>query len=136
MSIVFTITHKNLSSGCKSKLKTPLLHFHEQTGLLDKIKLYFEEARGTLISQLNKVFVEFTKKIPEKYSKEDRDLYISNGRSFLFVMTPEGIYYGRYLTESSDEFIHSKNAPTTNTQPSKSLFDCFNDAMNTDQPGY
>ena len=89
-------TLKNILSGCKSKLKSSLLHYHEQTSLLEKVCAYFPETRGTLIAKLDNVFTEFAKKMPGECTKADRELYISNGRSFLFVMTPEGLYYGRY----------------------------------------
>ena len=40
-------------SGCEGKMHSPLLHLHHQLSLLDKLRTYFEEIRGSLLPTID-----------------------------------------------------------------------------------
>ena len=93
--------------GCKAKLKSPLLHSHEQQSLLNKLHTYFNEVRGTLLPIVGQIYDSVKHKLPgsdaEKNSKEN---YITHARFFFQTANPEIIYYARYLTEENDKTIN------------------------------
>ena len=92
--------------GCRDGKISSLLHTHHQLGLKEKIKHHMESVRGTLIPQIPSLYDEFRLKIED--SNMDKNAYVTNARFFLISATPESLYYGRYLNENNDQFIHSQ----------------------------
>lgn len=93
--------------GCESKLKSPLLHLHHQLSLLDKIQSHFNEIKGSMLSSLGQLYDQFQDKLPHSEDlQKDKDIYVNNARMFLISVTPDAIYFGRYLTEMNDIYIH------------------------------
>ena len=90
--------------GCRDGKISPLLHMHHQLGLKDKLIYHMETVRGTLIPLIPTLYEEFKLKVVD--ANMDKDAYVTNARFFLISATPESLYYGRYLTESNDAFIH------------------------------
>ena len=96
---------KQHCSGCRKDLKSPLLHFHIQASLLEKLKLYFEEVRGDMISSFEECFAAFVRDTNINLNK---DQYLFSGQTFLLLATPESIYYGRFITEDIDARIRPR----------------------------
>ena len=93
--------------GCEDKMYSPLLHLHHQLSLLDKIRTYFEEIRGSLLPTISALYDRFKEKLPHSDDLDkDKDTYINNGRFFLISITSEALYYGRYLNEMNDSYIN------------------------------
>lgn len=93
--------------GCQDKMYSPLLHLHHQLSLLEKLRSYFEEIRGSLLPTIEVLYNEFQDKLPHSDDLEkDRKIYIKNGRFFLISATADALYFGRYLTEMNDSYIN------------------------------
>ena len=90
--------------GCRGGKISPLLHMHHQRGLKDKLIHHMESVRGALIPLIPTLYEDFKLKVTD--ANMDKDAYVTNARFFLISVTPESLYYGRYLTESNDSFIH------------------------------
>lgn len=102
------IKAKNRCAGCKNNIQSPLLHYHFQSSLLDKVKEHFEEVRGPIISNIEKCFTSFIKIYDSKTNKKN---FLFSGQTFLLLATPESIFYGRYMTEEMDSTLFPKNEP-------------------------
>ena len=93
--------------ACSDKLYSPALHLHQQLSLLDKMKIHFEEVRGTLLSSIDALYSQFEDKLPHSHDLEkDRLIYCNNARVFLLTAASETIYYGRYINDMNDSFIN------------------------------
>ena len=113
-------------SGCESKLKSPLLHLHEQQSLLDKLHVYFEDVRGGVAAAIPQFYDQIQHRLPHTPDlDQDRNCYISNAQQFLITVTSDALYYGRYMNEFIDgivnEFftVNKKRKSPTNRQSSK-----------------
>ena len=92
--------------GCKAKLKSPLLHLHEQYSLLDKLHAYFNEVRGALLPIVGQIYDSVKHKLLHSDDEnEDKENYTRHARFFFQTANPEIIYYARYLTEENDKAI-------------------------------
>ena len=114
--------------GCDDKLISPLLHLHEQLSLLEKLRHYFEEVRGTLLPTLPELYGTFQDKLPHSNDlSKDQECYISVGHNFLLTIGADSLYYGRYLSDLNDAYINEafkaqkkrKSDSTQNTAASK-----------------
>ena len=90
---------KEYCPGCIQGLISSLLHDHQQASLLNKIETYLNESRGLLSSKLDEMFTDFLKHMKRSTIEEEKQTLITNGRNFLFIVTPLSLYYGRFLTE-------------------------------------
>ena len=90
--------------GCRDKKVSPLLHMCHQLGLENKITYHMETVRGNMIPEIPSLYEEFKSKVDS--SSMDKDAYVTNARFFLISATPQSLYYGRYLNETNDAFIH------------------------------
>lgn len=94
--------------GCQIKLKSPALHQHHQHSLLDKMRLYFEEVRGLLLPAVEELYNLIEQKLPHSPDPAiDRETYCNSATFFLTTANPESVYWGRYVDENTDSFIHS-----------------------------
>ena len=92
--------------GCKTKLKSPLLHLHEQCSLLDKLHNYFNEVRGILLPTVGQIYDSVKHKLPHSDDEnKDKENYTTHARFFFQTANPEIIYYARFLTEENDKAI-------------------------------
>ena len=93
-------------SGCKDNMTCEILHLHNQRSLLDKIQNHFEPARGEILSSLAKLYNDVGVKLPHSDDlKKDMIVYINVGRFFLLTITPQALYYGRYINEMNQSWI-------------------------------
>ena len=92
--------------GCHDKLKSPLLHQHHENSLLDKVRNYFEEIRGTLLQTLPELYTQIESKLPHSNDMaNDREMYLNSGHQFLLQITSDALYYGRYISDLLDPII-------------------------------
>ena len=92
--------------GCNDKLYSPLLHLHEQLSLLDKVRKYFQEIRGSILHDMEFHYTVFENKLPHSDDKKkDKLIYLNIARNFVLTATPDSIYFGRFLDETNDSFI-------------------------------
>ena len=93
--------------GCTDNLKSPLLHFHNQMDLFQKMKHYYNEIRGFLLPTIDLLYDNVSHKLPHSNDLvKDKEQYIYNARAFLNISSPESIYYGRYLDHHNDCIIN------------------------------
>ena len=94
-------------SGCSEKMHSPMLHLHHQLSLLEKLKCYFDEVRGSILSSIEASYEQFEDKLPHSNDlNKDKEIYVNNGRFFLISATPESLYYGRFVCEMNDIYIN------------------------------
>lgn len=92
--------------GCQDKMKSPLLHLCHQQGLLDKMKCYFEEVRGPMLTSVLQYYDQVADLLPHSDDLvSDSENYCLTGRLFLTIATCEVIYYGRYVDFFNDAYI-------------------------------
>ena len=93
--------------GCQVKLKSPFLHQHHQHSLLDKMRLYFDEVRGLLLTSIENLYELIEKNLPHSPDPvKDREIYCNNALFFLTTANPDSVYWGRFLDENNDGFIN------------------------------
>jgi len=98
--------------GCSDRLHSPILHLHEQHSLLQKIQLYFEEVRAGVLPTLPQLYKEMAANLPHSDDPtKDEECYISCGRQFLITLTSDALYYGRYISEFTDDIIDASLRP-------------------------
>ncbi len=94
--------------GCIGKLKSSVLHQHEQNSLLDKLKLYYNEVRGLMLPSLEQLYDIIAAQLPHSADpSKDKEVYCKNGLFFLTSANPESLYWGRYIDEFNDAMINS-----------------------------
>ena len=93
-------------SGCKDGMKSDILHLHNQMSLLMKLQHHFEAVRAELLKHLEVLYNVVEPKLPHSNDKKrDKAIYCNLGRVFLITLSPEALYYGRYVNEMNDYFI-------------------------------
>ena len=64
------------------------------------------EVRGGLLTCIPTLYTQFKDKLPYSDNPEkDEELYVQGGRFFLLTLSPEALYYGRYVSEMTDVYI-------------------------------
>ena len=90
---------KQRCPACKEGFVSPLLHYHIQLSLLDKMKCYFEEVTGPMIRNIEDLLQSFQQQI----HTDDNCINLSFlGQTFLTMATAESIYFGRYIDNQID----------------------------------
>ena len=51
-------------SGCSDKMHSPMLHLHHQLSLLEKLKCYFDEVKGSILYSIEASYEQFEDKLP------------------------------------------------------------------------
>ena len=100
---------KERCPGCAKGFNTPILHKRHQASLLDKIVSHLNEARGLMASKFDEMFEDFQKRMDWSCSEDEKKVLIKTSRSFLFIITPPGLFYGNYLTE--ERYLHLYGPP-------------------------
>ena len=95
--------------GHKEKLNSPLLHLCGQLSLYEKLVKYFEPAKGNLFKNLENEYTSIDHVIPHSDKpEEDKKYYLEFARNFLLSVTPDAVYFGRYVSEDNDQIISLK----------------------------
>ena len=91
------------------KFNSPLLHLCQQLSLYEKLAKYFEPAKGDLFKNLEREYTEIEDIVPHSENpEEDKKYYLEFGRNFLLSVTPDAVYFGRYVSEENDHVINIK----------------------------
>ena len=97
---------KERCPGCIAKLRSPLLHLHEQLSLLDKVRCHFEEVKGLILPHMETFYDIVQHKLPHTQNLEvDKEKYCYFGTNFLLTSNPDSIYWGRFITEFNDGIV-------------------------------
>ena len=98
--------------ACCDGFQSPLLHFHLQRNLREKLDLYFYRVVPELdIAELfNKFMIHFG------WMDLTKDEFISIGQSFVRFSTPDAIFYGKYLNKENDYAIYGREPCDTSLQ--------------------
>ena len=77
--------------------------------LYDKLVKYFEPAKGNLFKNLENEYTSIDHVIPHSDKPEDdKNYYLEFARNFLLSVTPDAVYFGRYISEENDQIISLK----------------------------
>ena len=95
--------------ACKNGVISPLLHFHNELNLKDKIHRYLSRVNINLDSLFDQFVLRFG------WFALNRAQHIQLADIFLSVSTPEAIIYGKYITQQNDFAIYGQNEPATAT---------------------
>ena len=87
--------------GCQDSSLSPLLHAHH-TGLYKKLIIFFEQIRTELQDNLEEVYNQYQ----QKFGGTTSPNYGKEGIEFLKNLTPDYLYYGRYITKENDLKIY------------------------------
>ena len=103
----------NECPACRDGLLSPLLHFHNQSNLREKIDRYFYQI--VMEMDISALFDQFM--IQFGWLNLDRENFINIGQSFVRFSTPDAIFYGKYITKENDfaiygNFVHMEPAKT------------------------
>ena len=84
--------------ACKNELLSPLLHFHNQYSLREKLEQYYYKTVQEMdIAELfDRFIVQFG------WFSLNREEFISIGQSFVRFSSPDAIFYGKYVTKEND----------------------------------
>lgn len=86
--------------ACKNNVISPLLHFHNELNLMDKIHRHL----GNTFIDLDNLFDQFI--LQFGWFALNRENFIQLGKIFLDISTPEAIIYGKYLNTHNDHAIY------------------------------
>lgn len=93
-------------AGCRDGMKSVILHLHVQLSLLEKLKCYFEIIRGDMLKDIMSYYSKIENKLPHSTDiAKDKIIYCNIARTFLLTSSAETVYYGRYITEETDNII-------------------------------
>ena len=104
--------------ACCDGFQSPLLHFHHQRNLHEKLNLYFHRIIPEL--DIGELFNKFS--IHFGWMELNKDEFITIGQSFVRFSTPDAIFYGKYLSKDNDYAIYGSNPRDTSSHPS-AMFD-------------
>ena len=98
-------------TGCQDSRLSPLLHVHQTTGLLKKLIIFFDRIKTELCSNIEQLLSQYQ----HRFNICDFELeYTEVALIFLKNLTPNTLYYGRYITIDNDLNIYGDaqvNAP-------------------------
>ncbi len=106
--------------ACKDGLLSPLLHFHIQYSLREKLDHYYYK----IVQELNiaDLFDRFI--LQFGWLSLNRDEFISIGQYFTRFSTPEALFYGKYITKENDLGIYGSSTCSDQiekTSPEKAI---------------
>lgn len=110
--------------ACRNGVISPLLHFHNELNLKDKISRYLHRVNINLDDLFDKFILQFG------WFALNRTQYIQLADIFLSVSTPEAIVYGKYITHQNDFAIYGQHESSTATDVADyTLIDSNNPAI-------
>ena len=101
--------------ACTDELMSPLLHFHNQYSLREKLNQYYY--RSVLEMDIADLFDRFVMQIG--WFTLDREEFISIGQSFVRFSNPDAIFYGKYITKENDFALYGSTADQPSTKVPK-----------------
>ena len=104
--------------ACTNHVTCPLLHYHNELTLKNKIQRYL----GRVAIDLEQLFDQFI--LQFGWFALNRQSYIQLADIFLSVSTPEAILYGKYITHENERVIYGQPdvlIPPSSTYASEEL---------------
>ena len=84
--------------ACKDFVLSPLLHFHAQSNLYEKVcQYYYRTVQEMVIEDLFDRFI-----LQFGWVTLNREEFITIGQYFVRFSTPHAIFYGKYITKEND----------------------------------
>ena len=112
------LTHaQDCCPGCHDGKNSPLLHAHQQCGLLEKLTMFHTLVKDSMLKKMKTLMEDYISRFPDakQYDEVDQKTLKSIGRDFLIQSSPTFIYYSHYLTPSVDAFM--TDIPKTHIKP-------------------
>ena len=78
--------------ACKNGILSPLLHYHNELNLREKLDRYIGRVELNLSMLFDLFVVQFG------WFTADRDQFLNNAQAFVDFSTPDAIFYGKYIT--------------------------------------
>jgi hypothetical protein len=88
--------------ACKDGIIAPLLHYHNELNLREKMGKYISKT----VVDLSKLFDQFV--IRFGLFTLDQDQFVNIGQSFINFSTPEAIFYGKYINYDNDQGLYGR----------------------------
>ena len=86
--------------ACKDRILSPLLHYHNELNLREKMEKYINKT----VLDLPKLFDGFV--IRFGVFSADKDQFVSLGQAFINFSTPEAIFFGKYINYENDNALY------------------------------
>ena len=103
--------------ACKDGLLSPLLHFHNQFSLREKLgQYYYRTVQEVDIAELFDRFI-----LQFGWYSLNRDEFISIGQYFARFSTPDAIFYGKYITKANDLAVYGTTEEIENVAVEKPI---------------
>jgi len=99
--------------ACKNGILSPLLHYHNELNLREKMEKYISRT----VMDLPKLFDVFIIRFGV-YSL-DRDQFVNLGKNFINFSTPEAIFYGKYVNYENDQALYGEIETQEPAEPPK-----------------
>lgn len=105
--------------ACANKISSPLLHFHNELNLKEKMARYMKNVTLNVDELFDQFVLQFG------WFSLSRDQYIQIGNTFLLFSTPDAIFYGKYITPQNDKAIYNLHTQdfTSTTEPTQPIGD-------------
>ena len=93
--------------GCCDQKRSPLLHAHHHSGLLEKLVMFHPLIKESMLSKMTTLVKHYVELFPnpELYDEVGQKALKTFGRDFLMQSSPTFIYYSHYLTPECDKVI-------------------------------
>ena len=91
--------------ACRNGIISPLLHFHNELNLKDKLHRYLSR----VVIDLDHLFDQFI--LQFGWFALNRQHFIQLAEIFLNVSTPDAILYGKYIRPDNDQAIYGQPDP-------------------------
>ncbi len=103
--------------ACRDGFKSPILHYHLQRNLHEKLDIYFHRVipEMDIADLFNKFIIHFG------WMELSKEEFIAIGQSFVRFSTPDAIFYGKYLTKENDYIIYGGDSCQTSVNPGVAL---------------
>ena len=87
--------------ACKDGALSPLLHYHNELNLRQKMERYIDRVELNLMTLFDLFILQFG------WFGLDRDQFLANAQAFIDFSTPDAIFYGKYITYENDFAIYN-----------------------------
>lgn len=99
--------------ACKNGILSPLLHYHNELNLREKIEKFI----GNTAIDLSMLFDQFV--IRFGVLSLDRNQFVNLGQSFISISTPDALLYGKYITQDMDKALYGEVESYEPAEPAK-----------------
>ena len=87
--------------ACKDGILSPLLHYHNELNLREKMVRYVDRVELDLTTLFDLFIIQFG------WFGLDRDQFLANAQAFIDFSTPDAMFYGKYINYENDFAIYA-----------------------------